>query len=328
MVFSGFNENYYGYIPLEGKRMKIAFLNLCHCEPEIVARVANKLTQNKDFDMYVHVDAKQDVIQFSSLLRDNKQVFFLEERYKVYWGGFHAVMATFALLEKALESDRQYDYFIALQNLDYPIKSNYEIQRFFEKNKGTEFIRGCKIAKTKDLHYSMKYKLFNNRDLDFYLKKHNPIVKIFHDGMNAIKSIPLLFFNGVIKEADGDYLIHYGTAQWAITRECAEYVSEFYQVHEKFNHRMRHIKFPDEEYIHTVVHNSKFKYQCSAFDEPESRWLVNWRNIHYFEFPKEVTVFDETYFEKIRNRPELFIRKVKSGVSDKLMDQIDNATKE
>ena len=51
-----------------GFKMRIAFLNLCHCEPEIVARVAGKLTEHPDFDMYIHVDAKADSQPFEALL--------------------------------------------------------------------------------------------------------------------------------------------------------------------------------------------------------------------------------------------------------------------
>ena len=38
--------------------MKIAFLNLCHCDPDLVARAAGKLGKNENFHMYIHVDQK------------------------------------------------------------------------------------------------------------------------------------------------------------------------------------------------------------------------------------------------------------------------------
>ena len=255
--------------------MKIAFLNLCHTDPKIVARVADKLTKNPDFDMYIHVDLKSDIEPFQELLKDNKQVYFTKQRQKVYWGGYHAILATYILLEEALASPRKYDYVVLLQNLDYPIKSNEYIQDFFEKNKGTEYIRGCHIAKTKDWHYAEKYKIYNTRDKDFYLNNHSKFVKLLWDGMNAIKSISTIGFNGVHKENGENIELYYGTAQWAVTRECAEYMVEFKNSHPKFNKRMQHIKFPDEEYFHTIVHNSRFKEHCVKYDEPVKRWLVN-----------------------------------------------------
>jgi hypothetical protein len=307
--------------------MRIAFLNLCHTEPKIVERVANKLTKNPNFDMYIHIDAKQYETPFRQLLNDNRQVYFIKNRQKVYWGGYNAILATMELIKEALASGRNYDYVVALQNLDYPIKSNEYIEEFFEKNKGTEFLRGCKIAKTKDSHYYMKYKIYNDRDKDFYLTNKSKVRKILWDATNALKSVKTVWFNGVHHENGEDIELYYGTAQWAVTREFAEYLLEFFNTHPKFNKRMEHIKFPDEEYPQTVLHNSRFKTKCVKYDEPEQRWLVNWRNIHYFEFPPEgVVTFNEKDFDKLMGLDELFVRKVRSGVSDKLLDMLDNAT--
>lgn len=311
-----------------GLIMRIAFLNLCHTDPKIVYRVAEKLTQDPDFDMYIHVDAKVDEAPFRELLKDNEQVYFIQNRQKVYWGGYHAILAIMELLRTALASGRQYDYMVALQNLDYPIKSNAYIQDFFTKNKGTEYIRGCKIARTKDRHYSAKYKIYNNRDKDFYLTNTSKVKKYLWDAANALKSITTIGFNGVHKENGETIELYYGTAQWAVTRACAAYIVNFFDTHPKFNRRMEHIKFPDEEYPHTVVHNSKFRTKCVKYDEPEKRWLVNWRNIHYFEFPNEgVVTFTDKDYDKLMGLEELFVRKVRSGVSDSLLDQIDETTK-
>ena len=73
--------------------MKIAFLNLCHTDPELVARCAKRLCADPDFDMYVHVDAKQDIKPFEDALKDIRGVYFTPNRHKVYWGdedGSHA----------------------------------------------------------------------------------------------------------------------------------------------------------------------------------------------------------------------------------------------
>lgn len=307
--------------------MRVAFLNLCHCDPDLVARVTNKLTEYDDFDMYIHVDTKTDITPFKEKLKNNNRAYFVENRKKVYWGGYNAIEATFEMLRMALQSDRGYEYFILLQNLDYPICSNIEINDFLERNKGTEFLRGCPIARTKDWHYSRKYKIYNKRDDDFYLIKHSKLRMLLHYFKMALYSITTIGFQGVIKENGKSYDIHYGAAQWGITRACAEYLAAFEQEHPRFNNQMRKMQFPDEEYFHTVVHNSDFKNKCSAYDEPMTRWLVNWRNLHYFEFPKAVTVFNEMDFEKLIKQDALFIRKVRTGISDALLDKIDEATK-
>lgn len=304
--------------------MRIAFLNLCHCDPDLVCRAARRLTEHPDFDMLVHVDAKADIAPFEDKLRDLGQVNLIPNRHRVYWGGFNAVAAMVELMRSALASDRDYRYLVMLQNLDYPIKSNAYIERFFSEREGTEFIRGCPIANTRDWHYARKYKIYNSRDDDFYLKKHSKARLLLHYLILRLRSVSTFFFDGVVKDGGREYPIYYGTAQFAVTRECARHLVEFFDSSPEFNRRMSHIQFPDEEYFHTVVHNSDFKYKCSSFDEPEQRWLVNWRNLHYFEYPKEITVFDETDFDKLMSREELFIRKVRTGKSDKLLELIDN----
>lgn len=306
--------------------MKIAFLNLCHCDPDIVARVANKLTKNENFHMYIHVDAKSEITVFEEKLKDNSHVYFTKERFKVYWGGFNAINATLELLKEALASKERYEYFVVLQNLDYPIKSNSHIEQFFEENQGKEFIRGCNIAKSKDWHFSRKYKIYNKRDDDFYLSNPSKMRKLLRYASLRLKSVATIGFNGVIKEKGETFPLYYGAAQWVVTRECAEYIVDFAKTHNKFNKVMKHLQFPDEEYFHTIVHNSPFKVHCIKYDEPIKRWLVNWRNIHYFEYPKEITVFNDQDFDKLMQQEDLFCRKVRTSQSEKLMDLIDLAT--
>lgn len=314
--------------------MRIAFLNLCHTDPQVVARVAMKLTAHPDMDMYIHVDAKSDIEPFIKAFEErdihpsnpDSRIHLIGKRVPVYWGGYNAIEATANLIEAALVSYRNYDYLVTLQNLDYPIKSNQEIMDFFKENEGTEFIRGCNIARTKDAHYMKKYRLYYDRDKELYLKERSVVQKILRSSYLAIKGLPRYFFNGIIREGGETFKIHYGAAQWAITAECARYIMAFKNHHPRFNRVMRHIQFPDEEYFHTIVHNSEFKYRCSHYDEPPKRWLVNWRNLHYFEFPFAVTVMEDKDYEKIMQQDALFVRKVKSGVSDQLMYKIDHAT--
>ena len=302
--------------------MKIAFLNLCHEDPAIVARAAEKLMKREDFGMYVHVDLKSDAEPFIAALRDINRVFFIENRCRVYWGGFNAVSATVELLRAALSSPAGYDYFFLLQNSDYPIRGNDQITDFFSERNGTEFIRGCPIARSRDWHYAMKYKIFNKRDDDFYLKKHSERRMCLRHARMALMSAGTVFNNGVVKDGE-KYDLYYGAAQWAVTRELAAYFVNFYDARRKFNSYMRRVQFPDEIYFHTVAHNSAFREKCVKYGEEQKRWLVNWRNLHYFEYPKGCKIMTEDDYGVIMNSGALFVRKVRTGESDGLLDKID-----
>lgn len=304
--------------------MNVAFLNLCHCDAEIVARVAKKLTCNEHFYMFIHVDKKSEEAQFRQKLNGNVRVYFIKNRHDVSWGSYTAVTATLELMREAVSSSIKFDRYVLLQNLDYPIKSNEQIFDYFEKYKDKEFIRACKIGRSKDWHFQSKYKLYHDYEDPFYSTDKSTLKRLVHGIKKIARSIPNLGFNGVVRD-DREYPLYYGAAQWALTDECVHYILNFEETHPNFNKKMMHIQFPDEEYFQTIVHNSPFKFRCIKYDEPEQRWLVNWRNIHYFEYPAKITVFEEKDFDKLINREELFCRKVKTGVSESLMDLIDKA---
>lgn len=308
--------------------MNIAFLNLCHCDPNMVARVAKKLTAKENFYMFIHVDQKSDQSEFETKLESCERVFFTKKRYDVSWGSFSAIRATLELMKEAVSSNVSFDRYVLLQNLDYPLKSNTQIEAFFTEYSDKEFIRACKIGQSKDRHFQGKYKLYHDYEDKFYRSDKSVPKKLIHGVKKIVRSIPRLAFDGVIKEDGKEYPLYYGAAQWALTDECVRYILDFADSHPGFNAEMEHIQFPDEEYFHTIVHNSDFKYRCIKYDEPEKRWLVNWRNIHYFEYPAEITVFETKDFDKLIQKEELFCRKVRTGVSDELMDLIDQACNE
>ena len=50
--------------------MKIAYLILCHMDPEHIARLVRKITENTQNVAYVHVDGKVDVTHFRICCED------------------------------------------------------------------------------------------------------------------------------------------------------------------------------------------------------------------------------------------------------------------
>ncbi len=118
--------------------MRIAYLILCHTDPKHIKRLADKITQDTCDEAFVHVDGKCDIEPFKQELKNNPQVHILEKRVCVHWGGYSSIKATVNLFRAALWG--QFDRFVILQGLEYPIKTNQEIHTFFEKNVEKEFI--------------------------------------------------------------------------------------------------------------------------------------------------------------------------------------------
>ena len=57
--------------------------------------------------------------------------------------------------------------------------------------------------------------------------------------------------------------------------------------------------------------------------EPEHEGLTNWRNLHYFEYNDQIRIWDENDADFLLGRNELYIRKVDSEHSKKLLLLLD-----
>lgn len=119
--------------------MKIAYLILCHIDPAHICRLAKKLTEGTQNEVFVHVDGKCDVHPFEKTLSGLERVHLLSHRVKVHWGGYSAVEATILLMWTALAAG-DFGKYILLQGLEYPIKSNREIDRFLEADPKREYM--------------------------------------------------------------------------------------------------------------------------------------------------------------------------------------------
>ena len=74
--------------------------------------------------------------------------------------------------------------------------------------------------------------------------------------------------------------------------------------------------------VQTIVFNSKYAKKA-ILHEGEYPGLVGLTPLHYIEYNGLIRVYDEDDFEMLINSGKMFVRKVKSGISDKLISKID-----
>jgi Core-2/I-Branching enzyme len=295
--------------------MKIAYLVLCHTDPDHITRLANKLTIGTSNHVFIHVDLNTDIEIFKSKLFLNSQVHFIDQRVNVYWGGFSSIIATYKLMKESYYFG-DFERFVVLQGLDYPLASNKNIESFFIKHSETEFIRACNVSISKNeyLYAKARYFLFFDRP-NFIKKIANKFTRTFK----------LKFKAGFFYHNQKKYLIYWGSAQWALTRGCIKYLIDF-EHFEHINSYFYNIFPADEVYFQTLIFNSCYS-EKTTFGGPELEkvGLTNWRNVHYFEYKKNIKVFSELDYELLKSRHELYVRKVNSSVSHKLLDMIDKS---
>jgi hypothetical protein len=192
--------------------------------------------------------------------------------------------------------------------------SNAAIEEFFERHPTTEFIRACNAARGRSRHIYSKSRHVLFFDRPNLLKKVcNKLTRIFD----------LRLRNGTVRTDDGPWDLHWGCAQFALTRAAVAYVLSHAQrcsLRRQFD-----TIFPaDEIYFHTLIFNSHFAARTMAGGaETGITDLVEARILHYFEYPDQVKIFTAGDDGYLRTRNEMFVRKVNTAQSTELLDRID-----
>lgn len=219
--------------------MKIAYLIAAHDNYAHLEKLVNALNDDNVF-FYIHIDKKKSI---PTNFPDLPNVCFIENRVKVYWAGFSQVKATLGLLNQALPGN--YDYYILLSGVDYPIRPNKFLYQML--NEGGEFletIEGFSSHKPQKRIDRYSFDCFNRRD--FF-------------------SIKTLFFSGLefslskmVKRKYPLKNIYQGSNWFALTHACVSYILEFVKNNPEYCKFYSTTRSPDESFFHTIIGNSPF----------------------------------------------------------------------
>lgn len=305
---------------MKPKTLKIAYLMLCHTDPEHIHRLCTKLTADADVTVYIHVDAKTEEMPFREKLNNNPQVHFLSKRFPIYWAGWNSVLATIALMKEALESGA--DRYVILQGLDYPIFSNRQIKQFFTEHADTEFIKAVNCTRSKIIpNYKLCYGYW-------FMDKGG----LFTSVMARLTKYPNThgwkYRRGYYRYKGKKMEVYRGWAHIALTKSCVSYLLDFYRNNPKFNRYFKHVFAQDECYFHTIIYNSPFAGKTVLGKATEDTYVyTELMNLTYYEYPKyAVTVFKRREdYERLKQSGCLYFRKATSE-SKELLDYIDTIT--
>lgn len=296
--------------------MKFAFLILAHEDPEHLRRLIHAL-DDPHFDVYVHVSARVnlDDYHFDTYQLRHSRLTVLEERLATYWGDMSLVDVMLALYRKAFESG-SYDRYITLSGLDYPLKSNSEIlEALGDSNR--EFIQARPLGK--DLAFKIRGVYF----WKYYMLARIALHLVIH------YHIPMHPEKLRIRKSDRTKSPVYFSSQWhALTGACVEYLLKTLEENPRIRQFFRWAYAPDELLIPTIVCNSPFADRVIPGDFPGNQDFEElFRSlpaIHYLRREnKNLVVFGEGEYDALMASGKLFCRKVRTGLSNALLDKID-----
>lgn len=191
--------------------MRHAYLITVHKNFHILELLIN-LLDSDEVDFYICLDKKynRNVDEIISLHPLKSKVTWIEQ-ICINWGAYSQIEAELRLLNAAIPNE--YDYYHFMQGSDFPIKSRDEINRFFEKNNGYEFIdyapTNYEFAKYKCNYWHITV---NSR---FY--RNNIILKAINHG--------LIWLQKRLDISREDRQLFHGSAFWSISHKCALYIT-------------------------------------------------------------------------------------------------------
>lgn len=298
--------------------IKIAYLLSVHEDPGHLFRLIDALQPDAEF--FIHVDAKVDISCFAAC-RKWENVHFIEERYDIRWGEISQVYYQAALLRAALRSGKTFDRLVTMSGLDYPVWSNAQIRKFLADSPDTEYICGIDMTQQRQ-EIKRLYRMYRPFP---GLKWLRPRLRVFI----RARSRKLLYWLGIRKsltiniQGRFPYHLYKGSSWWCITPPLARYLLDTFETHPEIESYFRTSFGPDETLWQTLVFNSP--YACKAcLVRGAYTSLANLTPLHYIHYFPGIKVLTTEDLPEILESGRMFCRKTCTGVSDGLMDQIDD----
>lgn len=257
----------------------------------------------------IHTDIKSDpslIEQISAHIRPLPNVYEIPS-VSVSWAGITVVERTLALMDKALEVNASWRYFVNIGHEDYPSTSQEEMRRWLkQKPDGTNFIKCWPIEKH-----------------DFFGQTEGHA--------NRVKDVHVDDFAGTVREfvttsgrrgsqergASG-YQFYKSLQQTMLSRDLSEFATRSSEARRLLLY-MATSKAPDELYFPTLTMlDERYASKATCDDTRHfSFWLRPGGSWH----PEYLTL---DHLPKVLNATEFFIRKVEDAQGSKpLLDILD-----
>lgn len=292
--------------------MRFAYLIMVHTRFNQVTKLL-ELLDDKENDIYIHIDQKvSDAVRiFKEMLlpKVKKSKMFFVNQHNVMWGGESQIETELELLKAATK--RKYDYYHLLSGMDLPIKTQKEIQEFFQNNKGKEFIH---FGSNEDAKKRCQYYWFYQEKLG-NVANANKIKKAFNK--LRLLSVFAQEFIGIdrVNKYSSYKTIAVGSNWFSITDSLARYVTSKEQEILKC---YKNTYCCDEVFLQTLVLNSSFK--SNLYSNAVDDYHANMRNIDWKR--GRPYTWKNTDFNELMASDYLFARKFDEQVDNLIVNRI------
>jgi hypothetical protein len=285
--------------------MRIAYLILSHKNPEQLRELINQLN-DPNVNFFIHIDSKSPISEFHAKTTGcNAHITFSNKRFNGQWGDIGLVLATLELINEA-KNCYDFDYYLLLSGMDYPIKSNEEIFRFFETNMGKSFIQYTSLPTEKlnyggmDRIYGYSYTLLKKRQtyVPYSLKPKFNLKGHILNALLSIYSLP----QKSRKNYKHAKTFYYGSQWWMLHKNAVKSILDFLDSNPDYLNFHKYTLIPDEIFFQTILLNHHDSKNLNIINN-NYRFMVWEQNCNH---PKFLGIED---FDSILHSSDLFARK-------------------
>lgn len=276
---------------------KIAYILLCHKDPDAIIRQAERLTDAGDC-LSIHFDARAqpgDYRKIRSALADNPNVVFSGKRVRCGWGEWSLVQATLHAVRTALEAFPRATHFYMLSGDCMPIKTAEFAHRFLDE-RDADFIESFDFFKSDWIKTGLKGDRLVFRHL-FNERKHKAL---FYASVDLQRRL------GMQRPIPPDIEVQIGSQWWCLRRRTIEAILEFCDTRRDVIRFFRTTWIPDETFFQTLVRH------LVPESEIDTRTLTF---LMFSDYGMPVTFYNDHY-DLLLAQDFLFARKISPEAAD------------
>ncbi len=281
---------------------KIAYILLCHKDPDAIIAQAEQLTAAGDC-MAIHFDARAreaDYDKIRTALKGNPNVTFAEKRIKCGWGEWSLVQATLYALQAAVETFPRATHFYMLSGDCMAIKTAEYTHNFLDEQ-DRDFIESHDFFASNWIKTGMK----EDRLIYRHYFNERTQAKRFYAAYELQKRFKLT------REIPEDIQVMIGSQWWCLRRRTVEKILEFLQQRRDVIRFFSTTWIPDETFFQTLVRHLIPK------DEIENRTPTF---LMFSDYGMPVTFYND-HFDILLGQNYLFARKI-SPEAHELKDRL------
>ena len=281
---------------------RIAFILLCHKDPDAIVAQARQLTAAGDY-IAIHFDASAAVSDYKIIqeaLADNDKVVFAGKRVKCGWGEWSLVQATLNTVASAASAFPRATHFYMVSGDCMPIKS----ARFAHA-----------MLDAKDVDYIESHDFFDSNWIKTGFREERLVYRHYFNERTQkwrfYTSLALQQRMNIKRKVPEDIRVMIGSQWWCLRRQTIEAILDFAASRRDVMRFFQTTWIPDETFFQTLVRH------LVPAREIENRTLTF---LMFSDYGMPITFYNDHY-DLLLSQDGLFARKI-SPMAQQLRDDL------